>query len=67
MCAERVVLYCPAPVIVLHLRALALRAYAVHPVILVGKASARPSQHRDLEVLERIEHISAVSVGVGYL
>ena len=62
---ERVVLDRSAPVVVLHLRALAARSYAVHPVIFVGKAAAGPAQDGHAELLERVEYVGAVTVDVG--
>ena len=62
---EGVVLNGSAPVVVLHLGSLAARTYAVHPVILVGKAATGPSEHRHMQVLECAEHILAVAVDVG--
>ena len=65
MGTERVVLDGATPVVVLHLGAVLLGADAIHPVILIGETSARPSQHGDLQLLECVEHVSAITLGVG--
>ena len=40
-------------------------ADAVAPVVLVGEAAAGPAQHRDLQLLERREHVVAIAARVG--
>ena len=65
MRAKRVVLDGAAPVVVLHLRTLRTRTDTVAPVILVGKTAAGPAQHGHLQVFQGLEHIVAVSVGIG--
>ena len=67
MSTERVVFDGASPVVVLHLGAFVFRADAVHPVILVGKASSWPSQYRNLEGFQSLEHILAIAVDVWYL
>ena len=64
MCTERVVFYRSAPVVVLHLRALGLWTDTVHPVVLVGKAAARPSEDRYLQRLEGFEDIFPIALYV---
>ena len=67
MCTERVILDGSSPVVVAQRRTLVLRTDTVHPVIVVGKAAARPSQHRHLQRLECFKHILSVAVNVGNL
>ena len=64
---EGVVLDGASPVVVLHLGTLLLRTDTVHPVILVGEAATWPTENRNLEGLEGVEHILAITVDVGYL
>ena len=63
--AEGVVLHGAAPVVVHEFLAVLLRADAVHPVVLVGKASAGPAEHGDLQGPEGIQDIGPVTVDVG--
>jgi len=65
MCTKGIILDGASPVVVLHLRTLRARADAVAPMILVGKASAWPAQYGDLQVLERLQHVVAVAIGIG--
>ena len=67
MRAERVILHGATPVVVHHLGALLLRADAIHPVILVGEATARPTKHWHLQGFQGIEHIRAIPLLVGDL
>ena len=62
--AEGVVLHGAAPVVVHELLAFRLRADAVHPVVLVAEAAARPAQHGDFQGLEGLQHVRAVTVHV---
>ena len=61
---EAVVLHDAAPVGVDHLLAVLLRTDAVLPVILVGEAAARPAQHRNLELLQRLNDVRPHAVHV---
>ena len=63
---EGVVLDGATPVVVAQRRTLAARTDAVHPVIVVGETAARPAQNRHFEGLQRLEHILAVAIDVGY-
>ena len=63
--AEAVVFDGAAPVVVHHLRAVLFRADAVHPVVFVGKAAARPAEDGDFQLLQGIEHVGAITVGIG--
>jgi len=38
---------------------------AVHPVIFIGKATARPSEIRDTHVFERIHNVIPDATGIG--
>ena len=58
---EAVVLERAAPVVVGDISPSFLRAYAVHPVVVIGEASARPAHYRHFQGLERIEDILAVA------
>src|SRR5690606_36040323 len=63
--AEGVVLLDPAPVRVDAHRALVTRTNAVAPVVLVGEAAAGPADDRNLELLERLEHVVTESACIG--
>ena len=63
--AEVVVFDDATPVGVEHGGALGAVADAIHPVVLVGEAAARPAQLRHAEILEGGEHVVAVAFGVG--
>jgi len=63
---EAVVLQGTAPVVVRQVAALLLRADAVHPVVVVGEAAARPAHHGDFQRLESVEHIFAVALDIGH-
>ena len=65
MGTEGVVLESTSPVGIEDLRALAHRSDTVHPVVIVGKASSRPSHYRDFKFPEGIEDIGTISVFVG--
>ena len=67
MGAEGVILADAAPVGVDDGLALRLRADTIAPVVGIGKAAARPAQHRDVQRLERIDNIAAHTVDVGNL
>ena len=41
------------------------RAYAVHPVIIIGEASSRPAQHRGPEFFERLQCRQAQAFSIG--
>ena len=64
---EGVVLDGASPVVVLHLWTLFLRTDTVHPVILVGEASARPTENRYLKGLKGVEHILTITIDIRYL
>ena len=34
-------------------------------MVFVGEASARPSQHGHLQILQRLQHVVAIALGVG--
>ena len=59
MRAEMIVLHHAAPGRVDDGRTLLARTHAVHPMIFVGKAAARPAHHRDFYFLERRHHVVA--------
>ena len=63
--AEGVVFDGASPIVVAQGRSLVTRTDAVHPVIVVGKAAARPSQHGHVEVFHGLKHIVAITLGVG--
>ena len=65
MRAEMIRLHDAAPMAVVHFRAFLARADAVFPVILVGKTTARPAEHGDVEVFQRGHDIVADAAGVG--
>src|SRR5690606_11399957 len=65
MGAEGVVLLDPAPVRVDAHRALVARTNAVAPVVFVGEAAAGPTDDRDLELLERLEHVGTEAACIG--
>jgi hypothetical protein len=63
--AEVVVLGHAAPVGVDHGGAVLARADAVLPVVLVGEAAPRPTEHRDLDLAQGLDHIVADASRVG--
>ena len=65
MGAKRVVLDSTSPVVVAQRRTILLGTNAVHPMIVVGEASARPAQHGHLQRLQCFEDILAVAIDVG--
>ena len=67
MGAEGVILADAAPVGVDDGLALRLRADTIAPVVGIGKAAARPAQHRNVQRLERIDNIAAHAVDMGNL
>ena len=62
--AEAIVLHHASPVGVDHALAVFLRADALLPVIFVGKASARPAQHRQTDAFERLHNVRAHAVDI---
>ena len=62
--AEGVVLHHAAPVRVDHTLSGFLRADAVLPVILIGKAAARPAQHRHANMPQRLHDVRSHAVYV---
>ena len=64
MRAEGIVLHNAAPVRVHHALARFLRADAVLPVILVCKAAARPAQHGNADIPQRLHNVGAHPVHV---
>ena len=60
--AETVVFEGAAPVVVGDAGAALQGADAVHPVVVVGEAAARPAHHRDLEPAQGLQHVEAVAV-----
>ena len=67
MRAEAVILESAAPVVVGDVGSLLLRAYSIHPVVVVGEASSGPAQHWNLESLQGVEDILAVAVDIGHV
>ena len=63
--AEGVVFHGASPIIVHQLGAVLTRAYAVHPMVLVGKAAAGPAQDRNFQGLEGLQDIRTVAVDIG--
>ena len=62
--AERIVIH--SLLVVVDVGTLVLRANAVHPVIDISEASARPAHYGDLQGLESLEDIFTVTVNIGY-
>ena len=62
--AEGVVLHHAAPMRVDHALSVFLGADAVLPVVLVGKAAARPAQHRYANVTQRLHNVRSHAVYV---
>ena len=54
MCTKRIVFNRSTPVVVLHLGTFVARTNTVHPVIFIGKATAWPTQYRNLQVFQRL-------------
>jgi hypothetical protein len=54
------------PIGVYRFDAFLIWADSVHPMIIVGKASARPAQHGNAKLPERIDHILADPLNIGY-
>ena len=67
MSTEGVVLDGASPVVVLHLWTLFLRTDTVHPVILIGEATAWPTEYGNLKGLKGIEHILTITIDIRYL
>ena len=67
MGTKRVVLDCATPVVVTQRGTLILRTDTVHPVIVVGEAAAWPTQHGNLQGLQGLEHVLAVTIDIGDL
>ena len=65
MGAKGVVLHHAAPMGVDHALTGLLGANAVLPVVLVGKAAPRPTEYRQLDVLQGFYHVGAHAVDVG--
>ena len=64
--AEMIIFCHFSPVGVDHGRPFVLGADTVFPMILVGKTSPRPPQHRDLDLSEGLHHIVPDAPGIGY-
>ena len=65
MRTETVVFDRAAPVVVHHFRTVFFRADAVHPVVFVGEAAARPAQHGKLYLSECVDDVCAEALCVG--
>ena len=66
MRAKAVVFDCASPVVVYHARTIFFWAYAVFPVIFIGKATAGPAENGNMQGAECLEHVVAITVSVGY-
>ena len=66
MGAELVVLGYAAPVRVDHGRAPGAGADAIHPVVLIGEAAARPAQHGDLAGAQSVDDVGTDAAQAGY-
>ncbi|MNT57046.1 hypothetical protein D3C72_1943910 [compost metagenome] len=64
MGAEVIVLHYAAPVGIDHPFAVLLGPDAVHPVIFVGEAAARPAEHRNPDLFKRIHNVIANPVRI---
>ena len=64
MRTKAVVLRRTAPVGIDHLLPLILRPDPVLPVIFVREASPRPAQHRNIDLLQRFDHITSHALHV---
>ena len=67
MGSETVIFDRSAPVVVDHFRTVLFRAYTVHPVILIGKAAARPAEVGDLQLFQGVEHIITIPLCIRYV
>ena len=65
MGTEAVVLYYTAPVGIDHFLSLLFGTDSISPVILIRKASSRPTKHRNLNLLQRLYHIISHAVCIG--
>ena len=65
MGAKGIVFKRTAPVVVDDLAATLLRAYALHPVVLVCKAASGPAEHGDAEGLQGLQDVRAIAVHIG--
>ncbi len=65
MCAEGIVFHGSSPVAVDHARTILFRTDAVHPVIFIGEAAARPAKNRNVQLLQGIYNIRTHTVYVG--
>ena len=64
MGAKRVVLDGASPVVVSQGGALFPGTYAVHPVVVVGKASSRPAQYGYLQCFQCVEDVFSISLDI---
>ena len=67
MRTKTVVLDGASPVVVTQRGALILRTDTVHPVIVVGKATTRPTHHGNLQSLQGLKHVLTVTLDIGDL
>src|ERR1700744_6444035 len=67
MGTEAVVLGHPAPMHIDAHRPLGARADAVAPVIQITETSARPADHRYMNLAQRLHHILAITTDIGDL
>ena len=66
MRTEAVVFDRAAPVVVHHFRTVFFRADAVHPVVFVGEAAARPAEVGDFQFFQGIQHVVSIALCIGY-
>ncbi|MNZ84673.1 hypothetical protein D3C78_1034370 [compost metagenome] len=64
MCAEVVVFLHSTPIVIDHSGPFRFRANAVLPVVFIRKAAARPTEYRNVQLLERFQHVLAIALHV---
>ena len=66
MRTETVIFHGTPPIVVDHARTFITRPNTVHPVVFIGKASSRPTEHRHFQGFQRLEHVFTIPVDVRY-
>ena len=67
MGAKRVVLDSTSPVVVAQRGTVLLGTNAVHPMIVVGEASARPTEYGNFQGFQGLEDVLTIAVDIGNL
>lgn len=65
MCSETIIFHCTSPIVIDHSGAVLFRTDTIHPMIFIGKTSARPTKHRHFQVFQCLKHIITIALGIG--